>query len=130
VDDNATSQEVLCAILKSFSFRVTLVDSGEQALDGLEATRRIRTVPGGDQVKIVAFTASVMEEERKSIVAAGCDDFMCKPYLESQLFEVMAKHLGVKYHYEENPSEIAIESEIDMSSLPAGLRDALTRAVL
>ena len=153
VDDDVENRNLLVKLLELAGFKVQVAENGEKAvalfsqwspqfiwmdmrmpvMDGLEATRRIRTLPGGDQVKIVAFTAGVMEEERKPILAAGCDDFVSKPYRESLLFEVMAKHLGVKYHYEENPPEIDIESETDICSLttlPAGLRDALTRAVI
>jgi signal transduction histidine kinase/DNA-binding response OmpR family regulator len=153
VDDDEENRKLLVRLLELAGFKVQEAENGEKAvalfaqwspqfiwmdmrmpvMDGLEATRRIRTLPGGDQVKIVAFTASVMEEERTSILAARCDDVVHKPYRESLLFEVMAKHLGVNYHYEENSSEIAIESETDMCSLttlPAGLRDSLTRAVL
>ena len=129
----AENGEKAVALFSQWSPQFIWMDMRMPVMDGLEATRRIRTLPGGDKVKIVAFTAGVMEEERKPILAAGCDDFVSKPYRESLLFEVMAKHLGVKYHYEENPPEIAIESETNICSLttlPAGLRHALTRAVI
>ena len=48
-------------------------------MDGLEATRRIRAIEGGRDVKIVALTASVFKEERDNVLAAGMDDFIRKP---------------------------------------------------
>ena len=41
------------------------------------------------------------EEEREPILAPGCDDLVRKPFQEAEIFEVMARHLGVKYVYEE-----------------------------
>lgn len=40
-------------------------------MDGYAATRMIRSLPGGDVVKIVALTASVFEEDRAAVLAAG-----------------------------------------------------------
>ena len=52
------------------------------------------------RVPIVALTAHAFEEEKEVILAAGCDDFVRKPFLEAEIFEVMARHLGVKYLFE------------------------------
>ena len=41
------------------------------------------------------------EEEREPILAPGCDDLVRKPFQEAEIFEVMARHLGVRYIYEE-----------------------------
>ncbi|MBV5337555.1 MAG: response regulator, partial [Deltaproteobacteria bacterium] len=66
-------------------------------VDGLEATRRIRLLPGGSTVKIAALTASVFLEERQEILTAGMDDFIRKPYRADELFECLTKHLGVEF---------------------------------
>ena len=91
-------------------------------MDGYEATRRIRQAEGArlkaqgtntqssiinrqssiHRVPIVALTAHALEEEREPILAAGCDDFVRKPYREQEIFEVMARHLGLKYVYEDS----------------------------
>jgi CheY-like chemotaxis protein len=50
---------------------------------------------------IVALTASSLEEDRAVILSEGCDDYMRKPFHENDLFEMIAKHLGVRYVYAE-----------------------------
>jgi CheY-like chemotaxis protein len=85
---------------------------------------------------IAALTAHALEEEKERILAAGCDDFVRKPFREQEIFEIMAKHLGLKYAYE-NRSEIVLpaESEYDLTpeqlaSLPANLLYQLHEAVV
>jgi two-component system sensor histidine kinase/response regulator len=71
-------------------------------VDGLEATRRIRAAEqadGGAVTKILALSASALEHEREEILAAGCDDFLPKPFGEDALFEAMRRHLGLRYAY-------------------------------
>ena len=65
-------------------------------MDGKEATRRIRALDGGVEVKIVAVTASAFASDREELLAAGVDDFVRKPYLPSELFDCMARHLGLR----------------------------------
>jgi CheY-like chemotaxis protein/two-component sensor histidine kinase len=76
-------------------------------MDGLEAARRIKATEAGRRTKIVALTAHALEEEREPILAAGCDDVVRKPYREQELFEVMARHLGLKYLYEKAGSQLS-----------------------
>ena len=70
-------------------------------LDGYESTRRIRASAEAAQPKIIALTASAFEEQQSSILAAGCDDLVRKPFQEAVIFEKMAQQLGVQYLYEE-----------------------------
>jgi len=74
-------------------------------MDGLEAARHIKAAEAGSRTKIIALTAHALEEESKPILAAGCDDLVRKPYREQELFEVMARHLNLKYLYEEAGSQ-------------------------
>jgi CheY-like chemotaxis protein len=70
-------------------------------LDGYAATRAIREAEGAArQTKIIALTASVFDHDRETIIAAGCDDFVAKPFLEETLFARLAQHLGVRWEYE------------------------------
>ncbi|MBI4860784.1 MAG: response regulator, partial [Candidatus Riflebacteria bacterium] len=66
-------------------------------MDGKEATRRIRATAHGARVKIVALTAHALEEERREILAAGCDDCLCKPCRATEIFDALEKHLGVRF---------------------------------
>jgi len=76
-------------------------------MDGLEAARRIKATEAGRRTKIVALTAHALEEERKPILAAGCDDLVRKPYREQELFDVMARHLDLKYLYEKEGGQVS-----------------------
>ncbi|MBX7219428.1 MAG: response regulator [Blastocatellia bacterium] len=48
---------------------------------------------------IVALTASAFDHDRERVMSLGCDDFLTKPFQESQIFETIRKHLGVEYRY-------------------------------
>jgi CheY-like chemotaxis protein len=74
-------------------------------MDGEEAARRVRKMPGGDQVKIVAVTASAFKEEHKSMLAAGMDEVVSKPYRFNEIYDCMARHLGLKFISSDTDSE-------------------------
>ncbi len=93
-------------------------------MDGLEATRRIKATDAGAHTRIVAITAHALEEERREILAAGCDDLIRKPYHDVEIFDALTKHLGVSFVYGEEPSPVAVASPLDAAVL-AGLPDEL-----
>jgi|GEM_PF-1605307 len=120
VDDKAINCQLLIKLLSPLGFEVKEASNGIEAIniwkewqphlifmdmrmpvmDGYEATKYIKSTTQGNTTAIVALTASVLEEEKAIILSAGCDDFMRKPFKESTIFEVLTKHLGVKYIYE------------------------------
>jgi CheY-like chemotaxis protein len=106
------------------------MDMRMPVMDGYEATRRIRALPGGREVKIAALTASAFREDRGAIVAAGCDEVLSKPLDEEQLFSAMERLLGLHYRYAEQstPSVATPVSGADLARLPADLRQELSRA--
>ncbi len=83
-------------------------------MDGLEATRRIKTTDAGTHTKIIAVTAQVFEEERTQIMEVGCDDFIRKPYRYTEIFETLSLHLGLKFIYENKPESPPIEPVIEL----------------
>ncbi|MGZ5052426.1 MAG: MASE3 domain-containing protein [Methylobacter sp.] len=119
VEDKLENQLLLSKLMEDVGFRVQVAENGEQGvelfqswqphliwmdrrmplMDGLEATRRIRRLPGGKDVKIIAVTASAFIEQRSESYDAGMDDFIRKPYRFSEVYECLAKHLGVRYLY-------------------------------
>lgn len=150
VDDREENRQLMRRLLESVGFVVHEADNGEESLrafehwhpdliwmdmrmpvmDGYEATRRLRRLPGGGKVKILAVTASAFEEQRSAIRAAGCDDVLHKPYRASEVFDAMERHLGVEYEYTEQsdaPPEAAPVSA-DFSMLPQEMRDKLRAA--
>jgi signal transduction histidine kinase/DNA-binding response OmpR family regulator len=103
-------------------------------MDGLEATRRIRASRLGKDVRIVALSAHVFEDEREAILAAGCDDIVTKPFHEYEIFQKMADCLNLQYQYAETSSAEPAAAEAEPPptiTSPAvvqalrGLRDAL-----
>ena len=99
VEDQAENWQLLRQLLERAGFQVRVAENGAEGveafqswrphfiwmdwrmpvMDGLEATRRIRALDGGREVKIVALSASVFKEEREQVLAAGVDDFVPKP---------------------------------------------------
>jgi len=63
-------------------------------MDGLEATRRIRALPGWDKVPIIALTANVFSDDRAHCLAAGMNDLIGKPINTPQLSSRLAYWLA------------------------------------
>ncbi len=84
-------------IFQSWRPHFIWMDRGLRGMDGLETVRRIRELDGGREVKIAAVTASVLADQRDEMLAAGLDDFLGKPYRLEEMFDCMARHLGVCY---------------------------------
>ena len=155
VEDQQENWMVLERLLANAGFRVRVAENGVQGvkefrewrpqfiwmdlrmpvMDGVEATRRIRACEGGREVKIAAVTASGYASERSEILAGGMDDYVRKPYRSAEIFECMARHLGVRYHVSEGAAEADSErvGELmaeDLSALPDELRKELRDAVI
>jgi PAS domain S-box-containing protein len=125
VEDQKENQILLGQLMTSVGFLVKIADNGEQGvqifqswqphliwmdrrmpvMDGLEATRRIRKLPGGKDVKIIAVTASALLEQRQEILDVGIDDFVLKPYRFNDIYDCLIKHLNVQYIYADTQAE-------------------------
>jgi CheY-like chemotaxis protein len=104
-------------------------------MDGLEDTRRIKATEKGARTPVVALTASAFEEQRGNILAAGCDDFVRKPFRDEDIWMIMEKHLGVRFLRDEPPSPHPALFSPPLSSaaldhLDRDLLFALSRAAL
>jgi len=77
------------------SYDVVLMDVQMPELDGLEATRRIRTLrSAGTNPYIVAVTANAMADDRAACLAAGMDDYVSKPIRVEELVEALSRAAG------------------------------------
>ncbi len=104
-------------------------------MDGLEATRAIRERQSGADTKIIALTAHALEEERLEILDAGCDDFIRKPYRDTEIFAALTKHLGLRFLYAEEAGTAAApeEAELDneqLKMIPPDLIENLREAAI
>jgi len=113
-------------------------------LDGCDATRAIRAAEADDSARprtiVIALTASAFEHDRDAILAAGCDDLVTKPFLQNTLFEVLDRHLGVRWRYaSERPASApsstpvatpASAQALQIRGLPRDVRDALDAAIV
>jgi signal transduction histidine kinase/DNA-binding NarL/FixJ family response regulator len=121
------------AAFREWSPDLVWMDIRMPKIDGLEATRRIRGLPGGDRVRIVALTAHALEEERAAIMAAGCDDLIRKPYRDAEVFDALGRHLGTRFVREEEaaaPTRAELPDPARLASLPDEAVRALERAVV
>ncbi len=153
VEDQPENRWLLITLLESAGFQVRSAENGSEAvaqfqtwnphfiwmdwrlpeMDGIEATRRIRALEGGRQVKIAVVTASIFKESDQQLATAGFDDIVHKPFYPEKIFDCMEKLLGVRY---ERSATVADErathagvSQAALSRLPGDLREDLTRAL-
>jgi CheY-like chemotaxis protein len=114
VDDEPINREVTQELLAGLIAQVDVADDGLEAvrlaskhrydlilmdvqmpgMDGLEATRLIRALPGGAQTRIVALTASAYSDDKALCLAAGMDGFLAKPFNVETLFDTVVHALS------------------------------------
>jgi len=125
VDDDPIQRELAGDLLESAGLRVSFASNGQEAvhrvqtqafavvlmdihmpvMDVLEASRLIRTLPGGD-LPIIVVTAEPFETTYPSLSESGINDVLRKPYLPEQLQRMVLKHLRSgrqQTHATENP---------------------------
>jgi PAS domain S-box-containing protein len=154
-DDIEDNRQLLAQLLAPVGFEIRLATNGAEAvrefehwqphlilmdfrmpvMDGHEAIRRIRAMAGGADTKIIAVTASAMDENRQELLRIGADDFISKPFREVELFQKIHAHVGVEYIYAEPPTAAAQEeaAELTPESLagwPQNLIHAMREAVI
>jgi signal transduction histidine kinase/FixJ family two-component response regulator len=141
VREAASGQEGL-QVWESWQPHLIWMDLRLPVMDGYEVTRRIKATARGQSTVVIALTASAFEQDRASILAEGCDDFVRKPFLEQDIFDMLARHLGVRFVYEE--MEIgdkdrdregvwdveALAGELSAVELDSAWVDALRRAAV
>jgi CheY-like chemotaxis protein len=112
-EDNFINREVALALLRAASLQVDFAEDGRAAvekaqqghydlvlmdmqmpvMDGLQAARALRAMPGLQALPILAMTANAYDEDRAACLAAGMDDFVTKPVEPQTLYATLLKWL-------------------------------------
>ncbi|WP_445252048.1 MULTISPECIES: AAA family ATPase [unclassified Microcoleus] len=139
---------------EQYSPHLIFMDMRMPVMDGYEATKQIKegnhrgiaptenedfvgvVPPCLPQTAIVAITASSFEEEKAVILSTGCDDFVRKPFREANIFDVLHKHIGVQFVFEElnaapsfTDKEVNVLTKSAFSELPPELVANLQQAI-
>lgn len=111
VEDNEENRELLAHMLRSRGAEVVAVGTGREAveaaarfrfvfvlldlqmpeMDGFQVLRRLRALPGGDRLPVVALTALTSDLVKERCEAEGMDDFVSKPVTLARVGELVAK---------------------------------------
>jgi CheY-like chemotaxis protein len=154
-DDIEDNRQLLAQLLAPVGFEIRLATNGAEAvqefeqwrphlilmdfrmpvMDGHEAIRRIRAMAGGKEPKIIAVTASAMDENRLDLMAIGADDFISKPFREVELFQKIHTHVGVEYVYAVDPAVAFPKEAVELTpeslmGWPRDLIDPMREAVI
>ena len=89
VDIATNGAEAVEMVERNGGYEVVLMDTQMPVMDGLTATRRIRTNPKFGDLPIIALTAGVMAEQRQACTDAGMNDFVGKPFTPEKLYSVI-----------------------------------------
>lgn len=92
----ADNGRVAVNLVQQQHFDLILMDLLMPELDGLDATRQIRQLPGYANTPIIALTANAFDEDRERCLAAGMNDHLSKPVDPDQLFNTLLKWLPPK----------------------------------
>ncbi|MEL6821452.1 MAG: response regulator, partial [Calditrichota bacterium] len=127
-EDNKINQKVAERMLTKMGYHVISVDDGEKAitillkerfdlilmdvqmpvLDGLSATRKIRSLPAEEHfrpdIPIIALTANAMKGDRDKCIAAGMDDYVSKPIRKDELLESLNRIFNASAVSDTEPS--------------------------
>ncbi len=132
VEDNAVNQQVALAVLGNAKVQTDIAGNGQEAvnavrandydavlmdlqmpvMDGYEATRQIRRLPGKEKLPIIAMTAHAMNQAREMCLECGMDDHLAKPIDADQLYAALARRVvGARTGPAETPSPRAPERQ-------------------
>lgn len=156
VEDIESSRKLLVNLLTKVGFEVREAVDGREAvavweewqphliwmdlrmpvLDGYGATEEIRSrienSESDAETRIIALTASAFEENKANAFKSGCDDFLRKPFRESDIFKLLTKHIGAVFIYEDIVEQVDhVSGEVSqalLADIPEDLKIQLARS--
>lgn len=90
----AENGEMALALAANMHLDLILMDGTLPLLDGFEATRRIRQLASAREVPIVLISGHAQPAEEARAFAAGCNDYLVKPFALGELGSVLERHLS------------------------------------
>ena len=153
VDDNATNRQLLSKLLQPLGFELREAANGQEAFElwktwrphliwmdirmpvtnGYDATQKIREREEQRSTRtiILALTAISLEDEETTAISIGCDGFLRKPFRGTDVFDLIHKHLGVRFVYEEKNQSTSFQPVSGQASIrQSTIRKALTPETL
>jgi signal transduction histidine kinase/DNA-binding response OmpR family regulator len=113
-DVAGNGQEGLDAVAAR-KYNLVLMDCHMPVMDGYTATRVLRVrekETGGKHLTVVALTANAMEGDKDICLAAGMDDYLCKPFTIRKLGEMVAKWISAESKDSGGPVEAQAEPAV------------------
>jgi PAS domain S-box-containing protein len=92
--DTAEDGEEAVAMALKTDYAAILMDMQMPKLNGVDATRQIRQLPGYQDIPIIAMTANAFAEDKAQCLAAGMNDFLIKPFIPEALFAILLRALS------------------------------------
>jgi len=152
-EDNPVNQEVAATMLRKRGHKVHVVSDGREAveavkastfdvilmdvqmpeMDGFAATRAIRELPGGKDLRIVALTAHALTGERERCLASGMNGYLAKPFKPDALFVIVEEGdatglvsvgPGLRASGASEPISETTESPVNLEEFRCDLREA------
>lgn len=119
IDDSDSDRHLLRKMLEPFGFSIVETGDGKTAvtkyaewkpdlifldkmmpgMDGIETAQQLKPIIE-DNVTLLGLTASAFDEDRQTMIDAGCKDILDKPFREGDIIRALEIHLGVQFEYE------------------------------
>jgi PAS domain S-box-containing protein len=101
------------------AFSLVLMDIQMPIMDGLTATREIRSWSGFAQLPIIAMTAHTMKHEKELSSAAGMNDHIGKPFETAHFFQLLARWIPAVKHQMSADAPAPVATAAGLAALPS-----------